>query len=194
MGHHVGGHAHGDPRRAVHQQIGQRRGEDDGLGVLPVVCGAEVDGVLVELANHVHGRVAQTAFGVAGGGRRVVEAAEVALRVHERHHAAEVLAHPDEGVVDGGVAVRVVAAHGVAHDSSRLAVRSAGAQAHLQHRPEDAALHRLEAVSHIGDGTSGDDRQRIGEERVAHLLRHRHVVHLAGRDGVEGRGGQLLLW
>ena len=194
VGHHVGGHAHRDSGGAVHDQVGQRGGEDDRFGVLAVVGGAEVDGVLVEFPDHVHGRIAEAAFGVPGRGRRVVETAEVALRVHQRHHAAEVLAHPDEGVVDGGVAVRVVAAHRVAHDASRLAVRSARAQAHLQHRPQDAALHGLEAVSHIGDGPGGDDRQGVGEERVAHLLGHRHVVHLPGRDGIEGRGSQLLLW
>ena len=44
-----------------------------------------------------------------------------------------------------------------------------GPQAHLAHRVEDPALHRLEAVTDVGQGPRVDDRHGVLEERVLHL-------------------------
>jgi hypothetical protein len=184
---HVGGHAHGDAAGAVDQQVGQQRREIDGFGALAVVGGAEVDGVLVDLAHHLHGGVGEAALGVAGRCRGIVEAAEVAVGIDQGDHAAEVLAHADERLVDRHVAVGVVLAHGVADDAGALAVGVVGAQAHLEHRVEDAALHRLETVAHIGDGPGGDDRQRVREERLGHLVGDGDV------DDLSSEREQLLL-
>ena len=51
-----------------------------------------------------------------------VDRAEVALAVDERVAHREVLGEPDEGVVQGDVAVRVVLAHHLADDRGALAV------------------------------------------------------------------------
>ncbi len=187
VGGHVGGHAHGDAAGAVDQQIGQQRRQVHRLGALAVVGGAELDGVLVDLADHLHRGVGEAALGVARCGRWVVEAAEVAVGIDEGDHPAEVLAHAHQGLVDGHVAVRVVLAHGVADDARALAVGVVGAQAHLEHREEDAALDRLEAVADVGDGPRRDDRQRIGEERLGHLVGDGHV------DDFSSEREQLLL-
>ena len=84
--------------------------------------------------------------------KAVVETAEVPLWIDERNHPREVLAHPGERVVDRGVAMGVVLAHRVADDARRFAIGRVGSDAHLQHRPQDAALDRLEPVAYIGDG------------------------------------------
>ena len=177
---HVRGHAHGDPAGAVHQQVRQPRGQAQRLGGLTVVAGPEVHRVLVQLVEHLHGRRRQPALGVPGGRRRVVEGAEVALRVHQRHAPAEVLAHAHQGVVDGGVAVGVVVAHRVADHPGALAVRRVGPQPHAQHRVQDPALHRLEAVAHVGNRPGRDHRQRVGQERLRNLLDDGCVDDLAG--------------
>ena len=44
----------------------------------------------------------------------------------------------------------------------------------------DLALDWLQAIPHVREGAGGDDRQRVGEERLAHLGRHRHRVDGAG--------------
>ena len=44
------------------------------------------------------------------------------------------------------------------------------AQAHLVHGVEDAALHRLEAVAHVGQGARGDDAHGVVQIRRAHRL------------------------
>jgi hypothetical protein len=87
--------------------------------------------------------------------------------------------------------------HGVADDVRALAVRSIGAQAHLLHRVEDASLHWLQTVAHVGDGARGDHRKRVGEERLAHLLRHRRVDDLAGervQRKLFGHGSVFSTW
>ena len=65
-------------------------------------------------------------------------------------------------LVERRVAVRVVAAHHVADDLRALAVLGVGGQVLLPHRVEDAALHRLEAVAHVGQRARRDDRERAG--------------------------------
>ena len=118
-------------------------------------------------------------LGVARGGRTVVQGAEVAVPVDERQAHGERLGHAHEGVVDRGVAVRVVLAHDVADDAGGLHVAAVGAQPHLAHRVEDAALHRLEAVAHVRQGPRVDDRHGVLEEGVLHLEADVDVDHLA---------------
>ena len=182
---HVGGHADRNAAGAVDENVGQRRRQHDRLIALTVVGGAEVDRVLVEFADHVHRWLGQPALGITRGSGRIVERTEIALRIDERNHPREVLTHAGQGVVDGGIAMRVVAAHRVAHDASRLAIRRAGTDAHLQHRPENTALHRLEAVAHIGNGTRRDDREGVGEETLAHLLGNGDLHDFASEPAVE---------
>ncbi len=58
-------------------------------------------------------------LGVPRRGGTVVQRAEVAVAVDERHAQGEVLGQPDERVVDRGVTVRVEPAHDVADDARR---------------------------------------------------------------------------
>src|SRR5690606_1228993 len=79
-------------------------------------------------------------------------------------------------VVDGGVAVRVVLAEHLADDAGALLEAPLGPEAHLvEHREEDAALHRLEAVARVGERARGDDAERVVEVAALGLLRERGV-------------------
>ena len=75
VGRDVGGHAHGDALGAVDQQVGEAGREHDGLLGGAVVVGDEVDGLLVDAGQHLHGQRRQAALGVAHGGRALVGAA-----------------------------------------------------------------------------------------------------------------------
>ena len=94
-----------------------------------------------------------------GGSRGItVDRAEVALAVHERIAEREVLDHPDHGVVDRGVPVRVVLAQHVTDDRRALLVaRRPGLRTELAHRVQNAAVHGLETVPR----TSGSARCTI---------------------------------
>ena len=122
VGRNVGGHADRDALTAVHQQVREAGGEDLGLLVGGIEVVLEVDGVLVDAGEHVHGQLGEPALGVAHGGRRVRGRAEVAVRVDQWMSQRERLAEAHEGVVDGGVAVRVVLAHHLAHHGGALHV------------------------------------------------------------------------
>ena len=171
VGRDVGGHAHRDAAGAVDQQVGDLGREHRGLLQPVVEVGLEVDGVLVDVLQHRDRDAGEPGLGVAVGGRGVaVDRAEVPLPVDQRIAQREVLHHADERVVDRLVAVRVVLAQHVADDGRRLLVRPARDQAQLVHRVENAPVHRLEPVAHVGQCARDDDAHRVVDERLLHLF------------------------
>ena len=167
----VGGHAHGDAVGAVDQQVGVGGRQHAGLGAAVVVGGGEVDGILIDALEQRHRRAGQPRLGVAHRRRRIaVHAAEIALAVDQGHAHGEGLRHADHGVVNRGVAMRVVFAHHVARDAGRFAVRLVGGEARFVHRVENAAMNRLEAVTNIGKCPGDDNAHGVIEEGFAHFL------------------------
>ena len=168
----VRGHAHGDTRGAVDEQVREPRRQHDRLAPALVVVGHEVDGVGVDVAQHLDRQRRQPALRVAHGrGRVAVLVAEVALAVHQRVAQREPLGHAHQRVVGGAVAVRVVLAQHVAHHRGALRVGAVRLQAALVHREQHAPVHRLEAVAHVGQRAAHDHAHRVIEVAAAHLLR-----------------------
>ena len=166
----LGGHADGDAGRAVDEQVGEAARQHRRLQRLAVVVRDEVDGVLLDVPHHLHGDRGHPALGVSRGGGAVVAArAEVALAVDERVAQRPVLHEAHEGVVDRRVAVRVVVTHDVADDARALVVAAVGAVAAVVHRVDDAPVHGLEAVAHVGQGAADDDRHRVLDVAALHL-------------------------
>ena len=180
-------HADGDPRRAVDEQVREARREDRRLLLAPVVVRHEVDGVHVEVAQHLHRQAVEAGLGVAHrGGRVVVDRAEVALPVDERVAHREVLRQAHERVVDRRVAVRVVVAHHLADDPRALRVAPRRPEAELAHPEEDAAVDRLEAVAHVRQGAADDHRHRVVEVGGAHLVLERARLDVAAAEDLSG--------
>ena len=168
---HVGRHPDRDPGRAVQQQVRQARRQNGRLAARLVVVRLEVDGVRVDVAQHLGGEAREPALGVAHrGGRVAVDVPEVALAVDQRIAHRERLREPDERVVDRLVAVRVVRAHHVADDAGALEPRAVRLQAGLVHRVEHAPVDRLQPVAHIRQRPRDDHAHRVVEEARAHLL------------------------
>ena len=168
----VGRHADGDAAGAVHQQVRQARRQHLRLLRGLVVVRLEVDGVFVDVRQQaLAGQACQARLGVAHGRRRVgVDRAEVALPVDQQGPQRPGLRHAHHRVVDRLAAVRVVLAHHVADDSGRLAVGPVPVVAGLLHRVEDAAVHRLQAIAHVGQRASHDHAHRVIEVGAPHLL------------------------
>ncbi len=165
----AGRHADRDAGRAVDQQVGEARGQDGRLLRATVVVGAEVDGVLVDVAHHLHRQRRHPALGVAhGGGGVVARRAEVALAVDQRRAQHPRLREADHGVVDRGVAVGVVLTHHVADDARALREAAVGAVAAVVHRVEDAAVHRLEPVTYVGQRAPDDHGHRVVDVGLLH--------------------------
>ncbi len=158
----IGGHAHRNARRAIDQQIGQTRRQQQRLLLGAVIVGAEIDGFLVDIGQHFVRDLRQPDFGVAHGrGVVAVHRAEVALSVHQHVAQGKILRHAHDGVVHRLVTVRVVFTDHVTHDARRLFVRPIPGIAQFVHRIQHAPMHRLEAISHIGKCTTHDHAHRV---------------------------------
>ena len=171
MGRHVGGHAHRDAARAIHQQIGEARRKNGRLALGIVIVGLELDRVLVDVLQQRVRHLGHAGFGVAHGRRRVaVDRAEIALPVDQRQPEGEVLRHAHQGVVNRLVAMRMILTDHVAHDARRLAVGLVPVIAILVHREQDTAVDRLQPVAHIGQRAAHDHAHGVIEIAPAHLV------------------------
>ncbi len=164
-----GGQAHSDTAGAIQQREGQTRGQLARLFKGAVVVWRKVDRALVQLFKQQRGDARQPRFGVAHRCRPVAIArAEITLAVDQRITLAEVLRHAHHRVVSRLVAMRVVFTQHIADHTrtfdrlgAAVAVGPAKAQAHARHAVQNAPLHRLLAVTHIGQRAPLDHAQRI---------------------------------
>ena len=194
----VGGHAHGDARAAVDEQVGETRGQHHRLLAALVVVGGPVDRLRVDVAQHLRGDAGQTAFGVAhGGGGVAVDRAEVAVAVDQEVADGEGLRQTHQSIVDGGVAVRVEITHDVTHDAGALAIGPVGLHARVVHAEEHATVHGLEAVTNVGQGAPHDDAHGVVEIRGPHLVGDLYLLdapferlHAAARHRASSRSGR----
>ena len=176
------------PGAAVDEQVREARRQHDRLLRAAVVGRAEVDRVLVDVAQHLAGEAREPRLGVAHRrGGVAVDVAEVPVAVDERVAHRERLREPDERVVDGAVAVRVVLAHHLADDLRTFDVLALRPEAHLVHHVQDAAVDGLQAVAHVGQRAPDDDGHRVVEIRRAHLLLEPAWLDVAAADGVDRR-------
>ena len=167
----VGGHTHRDAGRTVDEQIGQPRRQHQGLFLRPIVVRAEIDGFLVDVGQHLVRDLRQSDFGIAHGCRVIaIDRAKIALAIHQHVSQREILGHAHDGVVHRTVAVRVVLADHIAHDTGRLLVRSVPVVVEFVHRKQHAPMHWLEAIARVGQGASHDHAHRIVEVAAPHFL------------------------
>ena len=167
---HVGGHPDGNASGAIDQEVRNRGGQNDRLGLAPVVVGLEVHGVFVDRCSHRDRAVVHPTFGVAHRRRTVVRRAEVAVTVDERQAHRPWLGHPHQRVIDRGVAMGVEATHDLTDDTRALHVTPVRPEVHVIHRVEDSALHWLEPVAGIGEGPAIDHRVGVLKKTGPHLL------------------------
>ena len=166
----VGGHADGDAAGAVDQKIRNARGENDRLFAGLIEVRDEIDGFLLQVGENVFRNFGQPRFRVPHGRRGIaVHGAEVPLAVDQGIAHVEVLGQANERGIDDRFTVRVVVAGSIAADLGAFAVAAIGGQAEVVHGHEDAPLHGLQAVAHVGKRARDDDAHRIVEVRLAHL-------------------------
>ena len=168
---YVGGHTHGYACGSVEQQVGQLGGHHGRLlqGVVEVV--GHIYGLLVQVVHHGLAHEAQSCLGVShGGGAVAIHASEVALPIHQRVSHGPLLCHAHECEIYGAVAVGVELTEHFTHDTCTLLVWSAVQVAHLLHAEEDAPVHRLESVSHIGQCACHYHAHGVVDVALPHLV------------------------
>ena len=167
----IGGHADGDAARAIDQQIGKPRRQHHRLALGIVVVVLEIDRVLVDVFQQRMRRLVHAHFGVTHGrGRVAVDGAEIALPVQQRQTQGKVLRHAHQRVIDRLVTMRVILTDHVTDHAGRLAVGLVPVVAVLTHREQDAAMHRLQAVTRIRQRTADDHAHGVIEIGRAHLV------------------------
>jgi hypothetical protein len=176
----VGGHADGDARGAVDQQVRHPCGQHRRLLLALVVIRREVDGLAVDVGQQFVRQARHPHLGVTHrGGQIAVDRAEIALPVDQQVAHRERLRHAHDGVVDGDVPVRVILADHVADDARGFLVRTVIVVAELAHRVQHAAVHRLESVAHVRQRPPDDDAHRVVQVGLAHLLLEADGHHFA---------------
>ena len=173
-------HADRDAAGAVREQVRDARGEHDRLLLLAVIGLAEIDRVLVDAVEQRRRDGRQLGLGVAHRRRVIaVDIAEIALAVDQRIALREILREPHQRVVDRLVAMRVIFTDHVADDARAFLEAARGVELELAHGVEQAAVHRLQPVAHIGQRALRDGGERIGE--VALFKRILQLDRLDGR-------------
>ena len=181
VGRDIGGHAHGNAAGAVDEQIGQRRRQHHGFAQRVVEIGPPLDGFLVQVLEHEVGNGGEARFGVAhGGGVVAVHRAEVALAVNQRVAQREGLRHAHHGVINRRIAMGVILAQHLTDDARALLVGLVVGQPQVvPNGVEDAPVHRLEAVAHVGQGARHNHAHGVIEVRLLHLANDVGRAHKA---------------
>ena len=168
----VGGHTHRDARRTVDQQVRKPRRQHHRLDFAAIVVRLPIDRFFVDVfAQHFLGQAGEPDFGIPHGrGVVAVDRTEVALAVDQQIPQRKFLRHTHDGVVDRGVAMGVVFTHDVADDAGRLFIGATGTVAAFPHAVEHAAVHRFEAVAHVGQSATDDHTHGVVEVAAFQLL------------------------
>jgi hypothetical protein len=92
------------------------------------------------------------------------------VSVNEWNPEGERLGHADKRVVDGGVAMGMQSTHDLANNTGTLYVTAIWAQTHRRHLEKNSALHWLQAIASVRQGSSVNDRIGVFKERTAHFI------------------------
>ncbi len=92
------------------------------------------------------------------------------MEIDQRMSQRKWLGHTRQRVVDGGVAVGMETRHHVSDHTSAFHVVAVRPESLVEHRPQDSAVYRLEAVTGIWQCPADDDRHGVVEEGAFHLL------------------------
>ena len=175
-------HPHGNPARAIGEQIGEQPRHDFGLFVFPVICGAIVDRAVVKPRHQVDGNRRQPRFGIAiRRGIVAVDIAEIALSVDQWITQRECLREADHRVINRLVAMRMIFADNIADNARALLVATRRIELEQAHRPEQAAVDRLQPVAQIGERPCGDRRHRINEITIRQRAIERRIDDVVER-------------
>ncbi len=171
----VGRHADSDAAGAINEEIGKFRRKHGWLPLASVVIRLKIHRRIVEVVEERQGGRRETHFGIAfGGGRIAIDGAEIALSVDQRQTHREGLRHPHQRVIDREIAVRMIFAHRIAGDARRFVVGAIRRVIVLVHRIENAPVHRLQPVAHVGQRPAHDHAHRVIEVAVPHFVGNRN--------------------
>ena len=196
---HFGGQTHCNATGAIEQHKRQASRKLLGLVKRTLVVGHEIHGAFVQFIQQQARDRGQARFGVTHGGCAIaVAGAEIALTVDQRITLRKILRHAHEGVVGGGVTVRVVFTDHITDHTrtlDRLGAAGGGtvgvSQAQAFHGEQDAALHGLLPIAHIGQSPAFNHAQGVFQVSPFGVSREGNfVVRVVEKRRSHGRSNQ----
>ena len=164
-------HTHGDTVTAVHEQVRNLCRHDGRFNERVVEVVHHVNRIFVEVVHNVLSHLGESAFRISHGGSRVaVHATEVTLSVNKRITHIPILCHSHESSVYRAVAVWVILSEHLTYYAGTFLVWFVTCVSDTHHTKENSSMHGLEAVSHIWQGTSHNNRHGIVDVRRLHLF------------------------
>ena len=167
---HICGHADGDAGAAIDEQIRDRGRQNGWLLQLVVVVRCEIHCIFGDIRVHAKRGLGHASLGVTRCCRTIIKGSEITVAVDQRQTHGKRLRKTNHRLINRGIAMRVKLTHHLADHTGRLHVRTIRIEVHLTHLVDDAALHRLQTVSGVGQRAGIDHRIRVFEEGLAHLL------------------------
>ena len=159
------------PLEPFTSRLGMRVGSTTGSTVSLIEVRDEIHRVFVDVGQQLLGDIGHARFGVPVSRRRIaIDRPKVALAINQRIAQRKRLRHADHRVVNRGIAVGVIIAEHLTDYLGALHMLAVVQQSHVVHGVQNAAMHRLQAVAHIGQRAPDDDRHRVVEIRTPHLL------------------------
>ena len=172
----IGGHADGNSRRTVAEQIGYHGRHDDRFFLFAVIGFAKIDGIVVETFHQSHGKFSQAGFGITHGGRTVaVDITEVSLAVNQRITYGKILSQAHHGTVNRTVAVRMIFTDDIADDTGAFLKTGLRIQMQLAHGKKQTAVNRFQSVADIRQRAVDNGRHGIRQVSFAQFLREVNI-------------------
>ena len=163
----VGRHADRDADRTIDEHVREARWQHGWFLRGLVEVGLKRNRLFFDVLEHRLRKARHAGFGVpVSRGRIAVDTAEIALPVD--HHVAQVppLRQAHHRLVNRRVAVRVVLLDDLTDHARALDVAAVAGHVEVRvHRVQNAALHGLQAVAHVGQGAFHNRGHRVGQER-----------------------------
>ncbi len=167
----IGCHSHGNPRRTVYKQVGNTGRKNRRFLQCIVEIQLKIHRFLVDIAEHFLGQPVQPRFGIPHGrGAVAIHAPHVSLSVHQRIAHTPVLCEPHHRVIYGRVAVGMVLTQYLTDNSGRFLMRLVGGITQFRHTKKNTAVHRLKAVTHVGQRPRNNNRHRVIDVRRLHFI------------------------
>ena len=150
MRRNTGRHAHGNTRCAIGQEVRKGRRQHNRLGILTIISVAKINRVAIKVLQQQTGNLGHARLGVThGGGVITIHIAEIALPIHQRIAHCKILRQTHQSIIDGLVAMRMIAADNIADNAGRFLKPLLRVKAQLAHGKQQAAMHGLQPVAHI---------------------------------------------
>ena len=169
MRRNVCGHTDRNTRSTVYQKVRVSRRQNNRLPLRLIKVWLEIDGIFIDIRQHLHRNLAQPCFRISHGRSTVaVHRTEVSVSVNQRISRRPLLRHIDQRPIDGAVAVRMIFTHGIADDTGTFTVRLVRSVVQFDHRIKDSPLYRLQTVSDIRKSTRCDNTHGVVDVGFLH--------------------------